>query len=211
MSQSLSYLIQRLKPYWLDAAVAALGIELNRIIHFPANFDPAEFYDKDEAGLIAALASASSGSSILIPPVGLTLTGVVTIPDDIGIYGRDKTYTIIEDYGFILGTNSYLANLNITISRASAGDIIGIEGPVTGTGYVEMCNVFVTNSGAGDALGVSAENGLVIGNGEIHVKDCYLNAVASGGGDGYAGRSSAGYLKVFHSRVYGSTDRFITA
>lgn len=211
MSQSLSYLIQRLKPYWLSTASAALGLELNKFIHFPSNADPAEFYDKDEAGLIDALAATAAGSIVLAPSCAIALTGVITLPDEITFIGRGKMDTIFTQYGFILGDNSYLANMTINIERSSGGEIIGVEGPITGSGYVETCDILVHNTGGGGAYGVSAENGTVSGDGDLYVKDCYLYGVDDGSPPrGYGGRSSGGELYVFHSRVYGNTDRFVT-
>jgi hypothetical protein len=119
--------------------------------------------------------------------------------------------TIFTEYGFILGDNSYLANMTINIDRSSGGEIIGVEKDEDGTGYVETCDIFVHNTGGGGAYGVTADNATVAGSGDLHVKDCYLYGVDDGvPSRGYGGRSSAGELYVFHSRVYGSTDRFVT-
>ena len=211
MSQSLSYLIQRLKPYWLSTAVAAMGIELNKFIHFPSNADPAEFYDKDEAGLIDALAATAAGSLVLAPSCAIALTGVITLPDEITFIGRGKMDTIFTEYGFIMGENSYLASMTIDIERSSGGEIIGVENSVTGNSYVEMCDIIIHNTGGGGAVAVAADNALLAGEGDLYIKDCYLYGVDDGvPSRGYGGRSSSGELYVFHSRVYGNTDRFVT-
>lgn len=209
MSQSLSYLIQRLKPYWLDAAVAVVGIELNRIIHFPANSDPAEFYDKDEAGLLAALASATDESVIRLPSGIITLTAPLTIPDDITLYGQSPYDCVLSGDYVVLGDESLVASLSIVNTANDANPLYGVinanyENPASLYNVV----VDVQQSGSGNAYAVSASAAVSEGYGDIYVHYSYLYG-SSTSGSGYAGRSTAGRLYIWHSRTIGSEDRYI--
>lgn len=209
MSQSLSYLIQRLKPYWLDAAVAALGIELNKIIHFPANSDPAEFYDKDEAGLLAALAAVADESVVSLPACDITITAPVTIPDDITLVGRSVADSIITGDYLVLGDGCMVANLSLYNAANDANPLYGIvNANYANAATLWNCVIDVQQTGAGNAYGISAHAGITENYGDIWVKYCHIYA-SSTGGSGYAGRSSAGRLYVWHSRCIGSEDRFI--
>lgn len=208
MSQSLSYLIQRLKPYWLDAAAAVAGIELNKIIHFPANSDPAEFYDKTEAGLLLALAATADESVVLLPACDITLTAPVTIPDDITLVGRSVADSILNGDHLVLGDECMVANLSLYNAANDANPLYGvINANYEHAATLWNCVIDVQQTGAGNAYAIAATQSITANWGDIHVKYCHVYG-SSTGGDGYAGISTAGRLYVWHSRLIGSEDRF---
>lgn len=208
MTQSLSNLIDRLKPYWLDGAVAVLGIELNKIIHFPANSDPAEFYDKDEAGLLAALAAVADDSMVILPACDITLTAPVTIPDDITLVGRSVADSILTGDYLVLGDECMVANLSLYNAANDANPLYGvINANYDSAATLWNCVIDVQQTGAGNAYAISAHVATQENRGDIWVKYCHVYG-SSTGGNGYAGRSTAGRLYVWHSRLIGSEDRF---
>lgn len=206
MTQSLSYLIQRLKPYWLQAGGAAFGWEINKIIYLPIA-GAAVTYDKTAANLTIALAGMAAGEIVQIHGP-CTLADDFTIPADTCLMGIGPE---IELQGTItLGDGSIVYNLDIAAAANDANALYGVSGPTTGTAYLFDCKVTATQSGAGSAYAVGCVNGAYYGAGNVHVYRCRLNGV-SVGGSGYAARSTYGEFKMWHGSAYGSTARWVTA
>ena len=205
MPQSLSNLIMHLKPYWLDGASAVMGIELNKIIHYPL-VGSAVFYDKTAAGLTSALAAATAGEIVQIHGP-CALTGNFTVPDGAGLIGMERDDIQITGY-VTLGEGSLIYNTKVYYSASSAGAVYGVQGPTIGTAYIYYCDITAINSGAGNAYAIGAINGTTVDDGNIIIRHSKLYGSATGGGSGYAGRSINGKIYSRHNDYYGSTDRW---
>jgi hypothetical protein len=231
MSQSLSYLIQRLKPYWLQVAQDVVNIMLNEgpdidlvfapgtvtvgrggdtILLFDSAGDPVAEWAATEAGLTAALAAATAGDRVEIPCRSITLTGVLTVPDNVTLCGMSRKSSIINTGSNYIqhGEGAYLKNLTVTSATSSAGELVGVKAPAEDDCIIELCDIVIENTGAGDAFGVTCDSGMAEDNGDLWVRECVIVAEASEG-DGYAGRSAAGILYVMRSEVRGSTACFL--
>lgn len=110
MTQSLSYLIQRLKPYWLGdigsasvtegpgidiIAPAQVGLGGDTILIYNNDGTPVEEFDFTHAGLVAALAAADSGDTVLLPNGTLTVTDEIVVPAGVTLQGTSRNGSII--------------------------------------------------------------------------------------------------------------------
>ena len=132
------------------------------------------YYSATEAGLSAAIAAATSGDSIELPPA--TISGNHTVPDGVSLDGLDRKRCILTGQ-INLGLNSVLNEVSVTRS-GSSGTVIGVVCENAGAKVIG-CIITVANSG-GDAIGVKATPGAV-GHGE----GCDVTATASGDSWGY--------------------------
>ena len=205
MPQSLSRLIMHLKPYWLDDAAAVAGIELNKIILFPLA-GPAVFYDKDAAGLTAALGAAQAGEIVMIHGP-CTLTDDFTVPSEVVLLALARHEITLAGTVY-LGESSVIYNLAITATANDANDLYGVVGPTAGTGYIYYCDISAVQSGAGNAYAIGATRGLTTNNGDLVIRHSKLHGESTSG-DGYAGRSTRGRIYSRHNDYYGSTDRWV--
>jgi hypothetical protein len=154
-----SWLLQDLKPFFLkwiqdlkDAGVigtALLNATINRLSGVAQHVER----DPDYAGLLAALAAASSGDTVDLPTG--TITGAVTVPAGVTVRGRGGS---IIAGTVTLGDGATLDGVTVAVTGDSASALVGVLGPTTGTGYLHKCTITVTNAG-GDAYGVAAQGG----------------------------------------------------
>lgn len=136
----------------------------------------ATVYDNDDAGLAAAIAAASSGDTIWIPPH--TFTGNYTIPAGVTLHGASQADVVFSGQ-ITLSNGSAIENVSIVRSVDQAGAVYGI---VEGSGGIEAAldNVVVNVSNAtGPAYGVYMTN-----SGVIWAYNTKLYALT--GNDGYA-------------------------
>lgn len=151
------------------------------------------------AGLTAALAAASSGDMVWIPPS--TLADDFVIPAGVGVTSMGNK-TILEGQ-VTLNANTHLYSIILLKSYNEAGTVTGVIGPASGTAYLDDTSVKITNTGAGDVHAVAVSEG---GNIEIWV--CDINGNAAGAGDGYGIVQTSGDAFVITGRVRGSTAPF---
>lgn len=224
MPHSLSIDIQRIKPYWLSAAAAVVpfvvdegpGIDIvapatvglggDTILLYNNDGTPVEEFAATAAGLADGLLAVDSGQWLRIN-TACSITLDFTLPAGVELRGDSKLQiTIIGQV--TLGDGAKLSHLTIANAANDANDLYGVQGPTSGTAYIDMCDISATQAGAGNAYAVGAVNALYTGNGNIEVRRCKLNGT-SVGGSGYAGRSTRGKLYVWHSIAYGSTARWV--
>lgn len=169
-----------------------LGLELPLLLRGDGATPAAEY-----ATLALALAAASSGDTIWLPPG--TYTGNHTVPAGVGVIGLSREHCILT--GLIIGADG--ADLeSLTISRtADDTDILrGVVGPASGTFRVHACNVVVTQSGTGNAYAAALDD-----EGDMEIWNSYLHG-SSVGGVGYGGeRAGGGNLYLYFCRVVGSS------
>lgn len=111
-----------------DAATlrAMLGIRgsgisenLNLIIRMPSGGEQSVHYAKTYAGLVSALASASSGDMIWIPACSITNTSGITVPAGVSLVGMSRAETILN-MPVTLNNGANLENLAVINSGGIA-------------------------------------------------------------------------------------------
>jgi len=142
------------------------------------------YYSATEDGLNAAIAAASSGDAIFMPPG--TYSGNHTIPDGVSVVGLDRKRCILTGQ-INLGLNSILSEVSVT-RTGSSGTLYGVV-IENSNSRVVGCLITVTNSG-GDAIGVYASPGVV-----GYSDGCSVDVTASGDGWGYYADGSDIYIE----------------
>jgi hypothetical protein len=165
-----------------------VGVSLDLPLLSHGDGSPAEEY----ATLALAIASASSGDTILLPPG--TYSGDITVPAGVTIQGMSIDDVLLTGQ-ITLGDGAALEFLSVQRFLDDAGAIYGVvDGG--GTAYLRNCVVNVTNA-TGAAYAVYMATG-----GEIRARDCRLLALA--GSPGYAVYASNGNFYQFGGRAVGS-------
>ena len=108
---NLTTLAKRLRPLLLSIAEGAMNAnEWDNIILIVADGGGTSYYDPDATGFAAAIAAASSGDVIYVPPA--TISGNHTVPSGVAVYGESKNTifsgTITNNglcYGFLVTGN----------------------------------------------------------------------------------------------------------
>jgi hypothetical protein len=197
-----SWLLQDLKPFflrWIQQLKQAgeLGsTDLNATILREGGTALHTEYAPTHAGLLAALAAASSGDTVDLATAAYS--GDVTIPAGVQVRGRGGS---IIAGTVTLGDGATLDGVPVTVAGDQAGALVGVYGPTSGTGYLHRCTITVTNAG-GDAYGVVAQAG------DLVLRECHGSAT---GTDGYGvATSGAGSMDVYDGEMIGSTDNAIT-
>lgn len=176
----------------IDIADNKVGLGGDTVLLYHADGNPVSEY----ATIAAALAAASSGDMVELPPQ--VFTENVTIPADVRLNGHDAVIV-----GTVTLSPNSVLNTNIVIADSSASTLKGVIGPLSGTASIEQSIISVINMGTGDAYGVSAERW-----GNINARNCVVEGLAYGGGDGYGGYASYGSLSAKFGWWSGSTQRF---
>jgi hypothetical protein len=109
-------------------------------------------YAATDAGMALAIAAASSGDTITIPPV--TLANDYSVPAGVTVAGMSISDVVLSGQ---ISTNdgSTLEHLSVTRSKNDASTYYGVIGPDSGTAYIKECWVSVTQAGGGSGYGVS--------------------------------------------------------
>lgn len=118
-------------------------------------------YDADAAGLTSALAAASSGDTVWLPPG--TYAADYTIPAGVTVVGMSREDVIIDGQ-VTLGDGSVLENLSVVRSVSDANDVYGVLAPNGGHGYLYGCMISVENAGAGGGYGIRVHGRGFIGS-----------------------------------------------
>jgi hypothetical protein len=109
-------------------------------------------YAATDAGMALAIAAASSGDTIWIPPVSLTNDYIV--PAGVTVAGASISDVVLSGQ-VTLNASATIEHVTITRSKNDASVYYGVIGPDTGTAYIKQCWVSVTQSGGGSGYGVS--------------------------------------------------------
>jgi len=147
------------------------------------------------AGLVAALAAASSGDSVELPPG--TYVGDITVPTNVVLKSRGGNVTI--QGALTLNSYSEIVDIVVSLTESSASAIYGIDNAGDSPAYLRHCTVSVSNTGAGDAVGVYAS-----GAGGLYSMDCFIGATAASGA-GYGASKGAGDIFVRDGELAGGT------
>lgn len=176
------------------------GIPAGYILRFTSAGAFASSYPVTAAGFAAAIAAASSGDVITVPPA--TITGNVTIPANVKIVGESRYGTILT--GQITGSSgSSLENLSVIRTANDSSILKGVVAPSSGTMYISDCDIECTQSGSGDARAISGESG-----GSIEAWSCFLYGSAVSGTGLAAFRTGGGAIYIYGGKARGSTVTF---
>jgi hypothetical protein len=171
---------------------------LGQVIRYPIGGGAGEIYGFSAEAIQEASSEASFGDRIEIHGAGViegdifTTEGVSYVSGD-GVIFSGPIYT---------SPSCVVDRFIIRKDRTGEDDLIGVVGPESGTCTLVQCDIDLLERSENNAYGVSADRG-----GNLHLRDCYID-VRSLFGDGYAGRSIRGGLKVNGGRMKGSTDWF---
>jgi hypothetical protein len=139
--------------------------------------------DADYATFTAANAAAAAGNLILISPESFTCDDE-TLPNDVDLFGWDKTRsvltTVAQNTALTIGSDSYLRDIQVTITRNVAADIQAVK--ITNDNCtLEHTIMITTQSGAGDSYGVFVDGAVD----NLRIVDCRMTGSTSGGGSDY--------------------------
>lgn len=198
MAEKVTRTAKRLRPFLLSAGQAAVigrADAMNRIALLDGDTEIATTYPKTDSGMAAALAAASNGDTIMVPPC--TLTSNYTIPSGVVVRGWATKWAYFTGQ-ITLSQTSYIRDISIVRSASSSDPLIGVVGPAVGTAVIGNVYIGVTNTGAGDAYCVQGGAGRV----EIQISTIFANAAS---GSGYAIYAGAGGVSMDSGWIYGST------
>ena len=181
------------------------------ILLFDSGGNPLAEQPATEAGLIAICALMTASDRIEIPQRTIALSAPLTLPDNVTVSGMDWEYSVLSgDYVIVPGTTT-LRDIRIVNTANDANPLYGVvNASDVEPGIIDHCKIEVTQSGAGNAYAVGGINSLAAGEGILEIRNSELNGI-SVGGDGYAGRSTAGRLHVSNTKARGSTDWWVFA
>lgn len=112
-------------------------------------------YAATDAGMALAIAAATTGDTIKIPPMSLSNT--YTIPSGVTIAGESISDCVFNNQ-VTLNTDSTLEHVTVTINTSDADFLFGVLGPNIGSGYIKYCWISCINT-LGSGYGVGARNG----------------------------------------------------
>jgi hypothetical protein len=215
---NITTLARRLKPFFPPGSGGGGGEpgdqNLQRVHLLDLSAGVSLDYNPNLTGLNSAIAAAAAGDIIWIP--ACTISGSITIPDQVEVRGMGAGKTIVA--GQVRGgLYSVLSGVTIVRSTASGSAVYGILAPALGdlvieNGYPSPGSAFqvidsavrINNTGAGDAYGFSTEAG-----GSLYLEQVRVEAVAAEA-LGYAGIYTASFA-MLHGSARGSTGRFVRA
>lgn len=185
---------------------SVIGRGGDTIITFDNTGSPVAEYAPTSAGFDLALA----GTAPIVWLYAYTIDGDHTIPAGYHVIGNQRDTSILSGE-ITMSAGSTLTNLSVIRTANDANILNGVLGPSAGTGHLYGCNISVVQAGAGNAYAVSASRGMSLNSGDIELHRCELTGT-SVSGSGYCGRSTAGILRVWHSRGDTfTTGRFVEA
>jgi hypothetical protein len=127
-------------------------------------------FEPTSAGLADAIAAATSGDTIWLPPG--TYGGDHTIPAGVTVAGLSRKDVVLTGQ-VTTGDGTVLAHLSVNRTASQSADLIAVQGPPTGIAYVYDCILSAKNS-TGDGYAVYT------GVGEIELYYCSFSAQSAG-------------------------------
>jgi hypothetical protein len=160
-------------------------------------------FEPTSAGLADAIAAASSGDTIWLPP-GM-YSGDVTVPDGVTLAAMSPLTAVLTGQ-MTTGNNGLdpddppsLSGLRVVRTANSADVLRGIVAPTTGGARAVMCAVSVAQAGTGNAYALAVESG-----GDLEALGCILHAESVGGTawHGYRDPGVSASLYVINSQAW---------
>ena len=196
MTQSLSNLVDKLKPFMLDAAAAAIGIlaDLNKIILIPTGAGTCTLFAKTNAGMVAALAAAVAGDTVIWDGT-IAITSELTIPAGVTLMGWDRdraTLTFATAMAtwepITVSAGSTLANCTIGITLSDSittmngiyiagGRVYDVDVNILVTAGGSITNLYGINDTSAGLYGVDYETRCSLENVDMNI---LLDATATG-------------------------------
>jgi len=183
------YAMQDLKAMQSAAKVIASTVGYQITLHS----EKTRYYEATTAGLDAAIAAATSGDMISLPPS--SIDGNHSVPAGVSLFGIDRSRSILTGQ-ITLAANAHLGKVSVVRSGSSGGGLTGVI--LAGSNArVQDCVVSISNSG-GNAVGVYCNTGVT-----GYVDDSVISA--TGTGTGYGCYVNNGTLYIQSGRSTGST------
>lgn len=183
------YAMQDLKAMQSAAKVIASTVGYQITLHS----EKTRYYEATTAGLDAAIAAATSGDMISLPPS--SIDGNHSVPAGVSLFGIDRNRSILTGQ-ITLAANAHLGKVSVVRSGSSGGGLTGVI--LAGSNArVQDCIVSISNSG-GNAVGVYCNTGVT-----GYVDDSVISA--TGTGTGYGCYVNSGTLYIQSGRSTGST------
>lgn len=130
-------------------------------------------YPATSTGLTDALAASTSGDKVFMPAG--TFTGDYTVPTVVGLSGVSALMTTIVGT-VTLEAASYIEDIGIIKSAASASPIKAVVGPATATALITSCAIIATNTGTDNT---SSAYAIELSGGTIEANKSYFRVSAS--------------------------------
>lgn len=133
---------------WLT--VNTLYAELGSIILFASTIVQ---YDSDDTGMVAAIAAATSGDTIWIPPS--TYANDYTVPAGVTLHGESRADVVFSGH-IALGSGSTLESLSVIRSKNDTSTYYGVMAVLEAgqTAEIFNCTISVTQAGGGSGYGL---------------------------------------------------------
>jgi len=176
-----------------------IGVGHDSILLVDSSADvSAREYLATAAGLDAALAAATSGDVILLPPQSISGNHTLTAGCSVVGYSRYSTKLTGQ---ITMAATATLERLTVIRSANDSSNYKAVINQATGTSYIADCDIKVEQLGAGHAYAVALD-----GAGNLELWNCFTYG-SSGGGTGNAGKDGGGGGSIysFGGRLYGST------
>jgi hypothetical protein len=188
---------KRLRPLLLRIAQGATQAnEWDNIILIVADGGGATYYDPDNTGFAAAIAAASSGDVIYVPPA--SISGNHTIPAGVEIWGAGQQETIFT--GTITNNgicNNFKINGNLVQNSGSRAVLIFVA-VSSGTGITQSAAAEISHCRV--QVGTGATYGIDISDGFL--TNTFVGT--DGGGSNIGVYSHGSTVDIFHCRFAGA-------
>lgn len=185
------------ETYTDDSSSSTGGSGLSAGILVFGKTDLVESFEVSDSGLVSALASAFSGSTVYVP--GFSFSGTFRVPSGVYVLGVGPSTYIVGD--LYLSGSCVVENISVDYESSLADWAIAVYGPSSGVGAINHCWIKATcSSASGGAIGVSAER-----FGDIEIHDSVIAAHCDGSLGGYGIHSSAGRILMLGGTCYGTT------
>lgn len=112
--------------------------------------------------------------------------------------GGDVVGPVSTPVSIILSAGSRLERITINQTDNSASDLVTIQAPASGAGYLSHVSIACTQSGSGDAVTLDGSTG------DVFARDTSFNGQSTGGA-GYGARGSSGIITLDDCSIAGST------
>ncbi|MDD5367453.1 MAG: hypothetical protein PHQ40_00345 [Anaerolineaceae bacterium] len=188
---------RRLRVLMAQTALPGLitGTAWGVIVLMNGDGTPAKTFPPTATGLDTALAEATYGDLIWVPPGNYA--GARTIPAGVGLASMGNK-TMLTGTVTLGGANSHLLGINVNVIGNSSDPIIAVVAPPSGIAYINDCMALGTNNGSGVGASMQASAG------RLEAWNCICSGISIGG-EGWAVLGADGVVHVEGGRLYGSS------
>ena len=175
-------LAKELRPFLLSVATSVVRMAVGNKIILYHPLAEVSMFDVTSAGLDQAIAAAVSGDYIDVPGA-CTIDGDHTLPAGVILGGRGGN--AIFTGTITLGSGGGVRDVGVVCS--GDGNLTCVVGPDSGTAFIRDCFIYVSSD---DGTGI----GVQVGDGDISIVNCHVQAFGLVEGIGVNSGNGAGYV-----------------